>query len=123
MRFLPLFGVMALIFFLSHTPGQDMPQAINGLDKLLHGLAYATLAAAALWAGYPKVKARPGRSLPLILLLCLLYGISDEFHQSFIPGRYPSLADIIADTVGAALFLGSWYAWQRIRMVAQQSAR
>ena len=33
-------------------------------------------------------------------LLCLAYGMSDEFHQTFVPGRHADLADIVADVVG-----------------------
>ena len=112
MRFLPLVGVMALIFLLSHIPGRNLPEAaIFAQDKFCHALAYATLAAAALWAWLPQVKKRPRSALGAILLFCLLYGISDEFHQSFIPGRYSSLADIGADVMGAALFLWGWRSW------------
>jgi VanZ family protein len=37
------------------------------------------------------------------LLLCLLYGMSDEFHQSFVPDRTPSVLDVAADTIGACI--------------------
>lgn len=114
MRFLPLVGIMALIFLLSHIPGKGLPEAtIFKLDKLWHALAYATLAATALWALLPQVIKRPRPTLWGILLFCLLYGISDEFHQSFIPGRYVSLGDIIANVIGAALFLWLWWRWHR----------
>lgn len=111
MRFLPLVGVMTLIFLLSHTQGKNMPEALYGLDKLCHAMAYATLAAAALWAWLPTIKKQPRSGLLLIFFFCLLYGISDEFHQSFIPGRSPSLADIIADVSGATFILLLWWVW------------
>jgi VanZ family protein len=107
MRFVPLVGVMALIFGLSHIPGQSMPEsALFGHDKFWHALAFATLAASALWAWLPRLKRAPRPTLSAILFFCLLYGISDELHQSFIPGRSPSLADIGADFLGAALIIG-----------------
>ncbi len=110
MRFLPLIGVMTLIFLLSHTPGSYMPKGtIFGQDKFWHILAYGALAAAALWACLPQVRVRPRPGLWSILLFCLLYGISDEYHQSFVPGRYPSLSDIGADFIGAGLFLWLWW--------------
>ncbi len=116
MRFLPIVGVMALIFALSHIPGKSLPDAaIFGQDKFWHALAYGTLAAASLWAWLPQVKKRPAPSLAGILLFCLLCGISDEFHQSFIPGRFPSLADIGADVLGATLFLLGWWLTKRFR--------
>lgn len=36
----------------------------------------------------------------LLILLGLLYGVSDEWHQSFVPGRTPSAGDLAADGVG-----------------------
>jgi VanZ family protein len=38
--------------------------------------------------------------------LSSLYGISDELHQSFVPGRTPDVHDWIADTWGAAVAIG-----------------
>ncbi|MEN8257688.1 MAG: VanZ family protein [Thermodesulfobacteriota bacterium] len=114
MRFLPLVSIMVIIFLFSHIPGKEMPRQLHiGMDKVLHVLAYATLAAAALWAWLPQITRRGAAPLWSILLFCLLYGISDEFHQSFISGRYSSFADIIADVIGAGLFLWGWRLWQR----------
>ena len=39
----------------------------------------------------------------IVVLLCLLYGITDEYHQSFVEGRTPDLKDLINDTIGATL--------------------
>ncbi len=39
------------------------------------------------------------------LALTVLYAISDEFHQSFIPGRDARFRDIMIDTIGSALAL------------------
>ena len=37
------------------------------------------------------------------VLVATLYGISDEAHQAFVPGRYPDRFDVLADCVGATL--------------------
>lgn len=39
------------------------------------------------------------------VLVSLLYGASDEFHQSFIYGRTATLRDVIIDTTGASIFI------------------
>ena len=41
------------------------------------------------------------------LLLAACYGISDELHQYFVPGRHCTGSDVLADTVGALLAYGS----------------
>lgn len=47
---------------------------------------------------YPNKK-----SFILALLICILYAISDEVHQLFIPGRAGMIKDVIIDSVGAVL--------------------
>jgi VanZ family protein len=37
----------------------------------------------------------------LALLLCVLYALSDEGHQIFVPGRTASLYDVALDSTGA----------------------
>jgi len=37
------------------------------------------------------------------MLIVSLYGFTDEFHQSFTPGREPRIRDVIIDTIGGAL--------------------
>jgi VanZ family protein len=44
-----------------------------------------------------------------VIIFCLLYGVSDEFHQSFIANRSPDPLDLIADVFGAALVSGGWF--------------
>ena len=41
------------------------------------------------------------RNTPITLLFCFLYACSDEFHQSFSPGRAPQVRDVLIDTSGA----------------------
>ena len=57
-----------------------------------------------------------GKHALTAFLLTVLYALADEFHQSFVPGRNPSLVDALGfDTAGAAiilllLFIGRcWY--------------
>ncbi len=111
LRFVPLIAVMGIIFFLSNQPGDslDLPD-IPDLDKGLHCIVYGALALSALFA-VPEYKyqANPFWVSLLVVLFCLLYGISDEFHQSFIPGRFPSVLDLLADTIGAVVVVLVWF--------------
>lgn len=51
------------------------------------------------------------RNLILASLLCLLYAISDEYHQTFVPGRGGTWRDVAIDGLGIAL--AASIAWLR----------
>lgn len=109
-RMVPMALVMGTIFFLSHQPGDSLHlPPLPGIDKLAHFLAYGVLAAATLFVFTEQWKGRrSGLVIFATTVFCLLYGISDEFHQSFVPGRAPSLVDILADSAGAVLACLLW---------------
>jgi len=108
-RLLPALGVMAAIFLLSHQQADDLPPLFPHFDKIAHFLIYGLLAAALVGAFEPGLRQRrPWPVAGIVVLWCLAYGLSDEFHQSFIPGRFPSLADIVADTLGAVAVSLGW---------------
>lgn len=67
-----------------------------------HLVAYGILGFL-LAAALQESGAGPRRAARLALVLAVLYGISDEWHQSFVPGRDPSLGDLLTDAIGAAL--------------------
>ncbi|MDI1321017.1 MAG: VanZ family protein, partial [bacterium] len=54
----------------------------------------------------------------LALLLAAVYAATDEFHQSFVPGRTASLGDVLIDITGAFVALAVAAAWQKWRMPA-----
>ncbi len=90
-----------VLFFLSAIPGLDRPPLLfSGEDLVVHILVYAGLGAGLAWA-----RARGGATPPHAALVVsgILYGLSDEWHQSFVPGRDPSAADLAADTAGVLL--------------------
>ena len=43
------------------------------------------------------------KSINLSIIVCLLYAISDEIHQIFIPGRTGQITDVLIDTIGALI--------------------
>ncbi|MFQ5611630.1 MAG: VanZ family protein [Anaerolineae bacterium] len=109
-----LAGWMGLIFVLSaqpqlpHIPGpwfQDLPNIAG------HMIEYAVLAL--LWWRVlsPQREAR-SRVLLVAFILTLLYSISDEWHQHFVPNRHMDVWDIVADGAGAALALAAARFWR-----------
>ncbi|TKB28178.1 teicoplanin resistance protein VanZ [Desulfopila sp. IMCC35006] len=119
LRMVPAIFTMGTIFYLSHQTGDRLPlPALPGLDKLAHLAAYGLLAATVLFAVSARQKStRPLRVIILTVCFCLLYGISDEFHQSFIPGRTASVFDLMADGGGAVVVCGLWRKW-RLRIAS-----
>jgi VanZ family protein len=98
----PVLAHMACMFFLSSISYVgDMPGHLS--DKTVHFLVYGLL-------GFLILRALGGGSLsgmtPLralvAVLLTGLYGVTDEIHQMFVPGRNPDVLDVVADTLGAA---------------------
>jgi VanZ family protein len=97
---------MGFIFFLSAQPDFPHPKA-SWLEDLMglgaHMFLFGVLAV--LWV-------RPLRehrwAILLAFLLTMLYALSDEFHQAFVPGRTADPLDLVYDGLGAALALCAW---------------
>ena len=94
---------MALLFFASSAP--DTGTLSDTLsDKFLHIAAYAPL-------GFLVLRAFTGGRLAAItwpralaaVAISVLYGVSDEIHQMFVPDRTADPLDIVADAIGATL--------------------
>ncbi len=108
-RIVPMTLVMGTIFFLSHQSGDSFTlPTFPGADKLIHFLAYGTLALSVLWYHGKKGLDTIGRTAVLTVFFCLLYGISDEYHQSFIAFRSVSGFDILADVAGSLCVSAIW---------------
>jgi len=81
-------------------------------DKLLHFGAYGLLSALVIGAAVRGRWTRAtGRLLLAAALASALYGLTDEVHQSFVPNRDASPADLAADALGAFGAAGAVWAW------------
>jgi len=101
-RWLPALTLMITIFLFSSRPSNELPN-YGAWDyfvkKSAHAIGYGALALSYLHA-------MPKKNYVLAWFLALLYSATDEFHQSFTPGRNPSLMDVLAfDNIGAMLAL------------------
>jgi VanZ family protein len=110
LKIAPMIMIMGAIFILSDQPGDTLYlPPISGIDKLAHALVYGVLAATAIFAFSARYReSRPAMAMVATTLFCLCYGISDEFHQSFVPGRNPSGFDVLADACGALAVCLFW---------------
>ncbi len=110
--------IMAVIFAFSSMPSNEIPR-FGWVDFLVkkggHMTGYALLAAANLRALQLDPGGHKIRPYGLAFLIAVLYSATDEWHQSFVPGRHPTLTDIGIDALGAALgtWLLVWYQQKR----------
>jgi VanZ family protein len=112
---------MGIIFYVSHQPGDlvRLPP-IYGLDKLLHVAAYSLLGGAFLFGMQPfSRKSNYVVIAAAAIILCTVYGFSDELHQSFVPGRFSSIWDVLADGSGGLLAAGIWLRMESKRCKAE----
>ena len=101
---------MAVLFYLSHQPTLETPALFPGQDKLFHALAYGVLGFLLLGSWAPATDGFNAMQIRSSILIGSLYGLSDEFHQYFIPGRSSDMWDWVADTLGVviAVLLLAW---------------
>jgi VanZ family protein len=117
LRWLPAAAQAALIFVLSAQPDlhlADEAQLDFVLHKVGHLAVYALLAALVAWA-LDLPGATRSRLWTVSVAVCLLYGASDELHQSLVQGRHPSAGDVAIDTLGALLGLAAYWFVRRNR--------
>ena len=103
-------------------PGDPMTVYFSGLMPIFpggweilikkggHVIAYGLLAVFSMRAGLIwDVPQR--RAAVIAILMAVGYAVLDEIHQSFVPGRHPSIRDIALDFIGAVGFvLAAWHA-------------
>jgi VanZ family protein len=99
---LPVVALCILLFWQSSYPGIISEPLFAYEDKVLHFLAYCLLSF--LCARDLKAQ-KPFWSITKIKIITIifacLYGLSDEIHQSFVPSRFASTGDFIADCAGS----------------------
>lgn len=102
---LALLAYCSLIFWLSDQQRLPMPTTFEFQDKFLHAGAYWVMGLLS-WRAFRHFGMSASTLGLVSFLFCSLYGVSDEWHQSFVPGRESSAADWLADSFGAALAMG-----------------
>ena len=95
-----------LIFVESSIPGKTLPATPVGTDKLAHIAIYFVFC----WLSFRALRRSPSFLLSkmspfLAVVVTVLYGFSDEFHQLYVPGRSADMFDLAADAAGGILFI------------------
>lgn len=96
---LPVLVWAGVIFWFSGL-AINKPAPFNWIDFVVKKTAHVTEYAILFWLVW-----RAGKSLKLSLAITILYALTDEWHQTFIPGREGTLRDVGFDTIGG---LFSW---------------
>lgn len=134
----PVIIWMGVIFYLSHQPAEQSSELSNGITllvsniihnilpifkidytaltfivrKLAHLMAYLVLGYLLVRALSQKVKL----SFTIIgqaFFISVMFAISDEIHQLFIPGRSGEVRDVIIDSIGAIFGIVIFYLLHR----------
>lgn len=111
-RWFPALLIMAVIFMFSSQPGDNLPDFLNWdyfVKKAGHIVGYALLALSYFhFLKYNKSK------YWLAWLTAFIFSATDEFHQSFVPGRSASIVDVLVfDNLGAIIGLGLYYLFEK----------
>jgi VanZ family protein len=116
LAWLPAHGYMLLIWLLS---SRTQPVDLSDVpfhDKGVHFVEYAVLGlliARAVRRTWPALTgARFGAA---VCLPTIAWGYLDELHQAFVPGRFSSMADLLADALGALIGLGLFLLFEQLR--------
>ncbi|MFM7544097.1 MAG: VanZ family protein [Ignavibacteria bacterium] len=101
---LPLLAASIGIFYFSSLPQPPFVlTSFQWQDKILHLSAYFAYGITIALATHVHRSISPKKNMTLIGVIGGLYALSDEFHQSFVPGRTSEVGDIIADWIGVLL--------------------
>lgn len=104
-RWGPLISWCALIFYLSSV--SDLSTGLGVWDLILRKLAHIAEYAVLTWLAIrARVagRSRSNRTTAIwAIVFSVLYAISDEIHQSFVPSRGPSAIDVLIDSLGVCL--------------------
>lgn len=108
-RYIPAAVCMIAIFVSSSRSGDQLDSVLPWVQKWLPGLAdfnpmhYVAYFILGLTVAFAMGKrAATWSGCLLNVLVCVLYGLTDEWHQSFVPMRSPDPLDLLHDGMGAA---------------------
>lgn len=105
-RWGPVVAWAAVILLSTSIPGPALPPGPTGSDKLVHFVAYGILGLLAIRAALAHGGAW-GRTMAVTLAGVAVFAALDELHQGLVPGRFPEVADWVADVAGATFGAGS----------------
>lgn len=105
--------IAALVIAASHRPRLASPDVTN-IDKITHFAVYGLIGTLLCRMG------QGWRAAIWAVVAASAFGATDEWHQSFVPGRSPELADWVADTLGALTAVLLYRLWPLYRRTLER---
>lgn len=96
---------LLIFYFSSLTRVELLPESLLNKDKLLHLSGFFLYGLSIQLFVITISKASKFKQMLFVLLIGSIYAMSDELHQSFVPGRMPDIFDFIVDVIGIILSL------------------
>ena len=110
-------AIAGLIFLASSRSYVPSPGLTKADDKFAHFVVYGLLGTLVCRLG------RGWRAAAGALVVVSAFGASDEWHQSFVPGRVTDFGDWLADTLGAATAVALYSGWAWYRQLLERPLR
>lgn len=110
-------AALVLVIWNASGQGEVASAGFAGEDKIAHFFVFGLLATLVVRTGFAS-----GRAWVAVLLVSL-YGAVDELHQSLTPGRFMTLSDWVADTLGAAVAVAVYVKWHAYRRWLERPLR
>ena len=107
--------MLATVIVVASGRGQVATPHIVNFDKLAHFAIFGLLATLVARNGFVPRRAW----VPIVAVS--LFGLTDEWHQSFTPGRSVEIDDWVADTLGAAVAVAVYATWPTYRATLERS--
>jgi VanZ family protein len=111
------FVYIGFIFYLSSIPGSSIPSTLSPFDKLIHFFLYLILG---LIFAYFLSSLKSNLTQIIMgfatFFFIAIYGLSDEIHQTFTPGRTFEVLDILVDVLGG---ITGWLLFQFFQIIRE----
>jgi VanZ family protein len=113
---LPLIVYCLAIYMQSSRPSPAHMPDVKFFDKILHFAAYG-LMGVLFFRAYETLPLKNYKNLLILFSIgsAILFGISDEIHQYFVPFRQADIMDAVANSIGSICSVGFYHYWKTRR--------
>ena len=110
-------ALAATITWCSGQTVEGLPPTFEGSDKVVHFAIYGLLAT--LVSRIEAVQRMSSLGIYAAILIVSVFGMTDELHQYYTPGRSMDIWDWVADTTGALLATVLYVKWHGYRWLLE----